>query len=251
VGQTGQQTQMASAGLRVEDRMDGASNFCPWRERISLVLEENGLLEIAKGKVAAPTDPVQLTAHTKKHVKARRILLDGVKDHIIPHLSSKKTAKEMWEAMVKLYQSDNQSRKMLLREKLRSTKMAKGESVFTYLTKLTQIQDELAAVRETVDETELVRSRTALNGFTKQWDVFVRGVIAREKLPNWERLQDDFTEEELQVDASQASQSKSEEENVALHTKKSSGAGGSRDMGKVRCFEVCMSQNWPLCQQVS
>jgi hypothetical protein len=39
------------------------------------------------------------------------------------------------------------------------------------------------------------------------------------------------------VDASRASQSKSEEEeNVALHAKKSSGAGGSRDMGKVRCF---------------
>jgi hypothetical protein len=37
-------------------------------------------------------------------------------------------------------------------------------------------------------------------------------------------------------DASQASRQKSEEENVALHAKKSSGAGGSRDMGKVRCI---------------
>jgi hypothetical protein len=50
-------------------------------------------------------------------------------------------------------------------------------------------------------------------------------------------LWDDFTQEELRVDASQASQSKSEEEeNVALHAKKNSGAGGSRDMGKMRCF---------------
>jgi hypothetical protein len=89
---------------------------------------------------------------------------------------------------------------MLLREKLRSTKMAKGESVVSYLTKFTQIRDELAAVGETVDETELVR--IALNGFTKQWDVFVRGVVAREKLPDWERLWDDFTQEELRVDAS-------------------------------------------------
>jgi hypothetical protein len=161
--------------------------------------------------------------------------VDGVKDHIIPHLSGKKTTKDMWEALVKLYQSDNQSRKMLLREKLRSTKMAKGESVVTYLTKFTQIRDELAAVGEKVDETELVR--TTLNGFTKQWEVFVRGVVAREKLPDWERLWDDFTQEELRVDASQASQPKSEEEeNVALHAKKSSGAGGSRDMSKVRCF---------------
>jgi hypothetical protein len=60
---------------------------------------------------------------------------------------------------------------MLHREKLRSTKMAKGESVVTYLTKFTQIRDELATVGETVDEIEMVR--IVLNGFTKQWDVFV------------------------------------------------------------------------------
>jgi hypothetical protein len=98
---------MASANLRFKDRLDGASNFCPWRERISLVLEENGLLEITRDKVAAPADPVQLAAHKKKDVKARRIIVDGVKDHIIPHLSGKKIAKDMWEALVKLYQSDN------------------------------------------------------------------------------------------------------------------------------------------------
>jgi hypothetical protein len=38
------------------------------------------------------------------------------------------------------------------------------------------------------------------------------------------------------VDAFHASQPESEEENVALHTKKSNGSRGSRDMGKVRCF---------------
>jgi hypothetical protein len=35
--------------------------------------------------------------------------------------------------------------------------------------------------------------RTTLNGFTKQWEVFVHGVVAQEKLPDWERLWDDFT----------------------------------------------------------
>jgi hypothetical protein len=44
-----------------------------------------------------------LGAHAKKDVKARRILVDGVKDHIIPHLYGKKIAKDMWEALVKLY----------------------------------------------------------------------------------------------------------------------------------------------------
>jgi hypothetical protein len=186
VWETEQQTQMVSAGLRFEGRLDGASNFCPWRERIGLVLEENGLLEIVEGKVATPTDAVQLVSHKKKNVKARRIIVNGVKDHNIPHLSGKNIAKDMWEALLKLYQSDNQSRQMLLREKLRSTKMAKGELVVTYLTKFTQIRDELAVVGEAVDKTKLVR--TALNGFTKKWEVFFRKVVAQEKLSDWERL---------------------------------------------------------------
>jgi hypothetical protein len=96
-----------------------------------------GYWKLSEGKVATPNDPVELASHAKKDVKARRILVDGVKDHIIPHFSRKKTTREMWEALVKLYQSDNQSRKMLLKEKIRSTKMAKGELVVTYLTKFT------------------------------------------------------------------------------------------------------------------
>jgi hypothetical protein len=102
---------MANAGLRFEDRLEGASNFSPWRERIALVLEEQGLWEFVEGTPVPPADPTQLAAHIRKDVKARRIIIDGVKDHIIPHLSGKKTTKEMWESLTKLYQSDNQSRK--------------------------------------------------------------------------------------------------------------------------------------------
>jgi len=104
---------------------------------MALILEKQGLLKIVEEKAVAPTDPVHRAAHNKKDVKARRIIVDGVKVHIIPHLFGKKTSKNMWKALMKLYQSDNQSGKMLLREKLRSTKMAKGESVVTYLTKFT------------------------------------------------------------------------------------------------------------------
>jgi hypothetical protein len=59
---------------------------------------------------------------------------------------------------------------MLLRETLRSTNMARGDSVATYPTKFTRIRDEMEVVGEIVDETELVR--TTLNGFNKQWNVF-------------------------------------------------------------------------------
>jgi hypothetical protein len=55
---------------------------------------------------------------------------------------------------------------MVLREKLKGIKMTKAENVTTYLTKITQVWDELGVVGEVVADSELVR--TALNGMTKQ-----------------------------------------------------------------------------------
>ena len=83
---------------------------------------------------------------------------------------------------------------MVLQEWMHNTKMAKREGVVHYLMRLTHIRDELGAVgSKTVDEKLF---RIALNGFSKPWDTFVKGVVAREKLPDWQRLWDDFVQEE-------------------------------------------------------
>jgi hypothetical protein len=41
--------------------------------------------------------------------------------------------------------------------------------------------------------------RTTLNNFTKPWGSFVRGIVAREVMPTWERLWDDFVQEETEM----------------------------------------------------
>jgi hypothetical protein len=64
----------------------------------------------------------------------------------------------------------NENKVMALRKQLCGTKMAKGEGVIPYLTRITQIRDELAAVGEKTEDLELVW--IALDGFTKSWDVF-------------------------------------------------------------------------------
>jgi hypothetical protein len=58
-----------------------------------------------------------------------------------------------------------------------------------------QVKDELAAVGEVIMDSEL--ERIALNGFTKEWEVFVKCVVGCEHLPDWSRLWDDFTKEEF------------------------------------------------------
>jgi hypothetical protein len=112
------------------------------------------------------TNLIYLDLHEVKEAKSQRIILDGVKDHLIPHLVEKKTTKEMWDALKNLYEVKNENLKMALKDKLHDTKMGKGESVSSYLTQVSQVKDELAAVGEVISDSKLVR--LALKGFTKE-----------------------------------------------------------------------------------
>jgi hypothetical protein len=105
------------------------------------------------------------------------------------------STKDMWAALGSLYQSKNENRIMVLQKRLQGTKMAKGEGVIPYLTRLTQIRDALGAVGSKTEDSELVH--IALNGFSKPWDSFVRGIVSREKLLESQRLWDDFVQEEI------------------------------------------------------
>jgi hypothetical protein len=98
--------------LRVEDRLDGAANFSSWKERIVLLLHECGLWDIVEksqtNPVMMPTNATLLEAYTKENIKTKRIILDAIKDHVIPHVTRKTNAYEMWESLTKLYQSSNE-----------------------------------------------------------------------------------------------------------------------------------------------
>lgn len=85
--------EIATIGFRYEDRMECASNYNLWNARVTLVMLENGLWEFANTIVTPPTDPKDLDAHNLKDVKAKKIILEVVKGHLIPH--KKKSTKAM------------------------------------------------------------------------------------------------------------------------------------------------------------
>ena len=60
---------------------------------------------------------------------------------------------------------------------------------------MAQVKDELAVVGDIIPDSELVR--IALKGFAKKWELFVKCIVGREKLPNWSKLWDDFALEEI------------------------------------------------------
>ena len=56
-------------------------------------------------------------------MKAKIIISDSIKDHLIPHVSSLKNPKQMFDALSQLYEGKNINRKMTLRTQLKNVKM--------------------------------------------------------------------------------------------------------------------------------
>jgi hypothetical protein len=154
-----------STSMRLEDRLNGENNFRSWKHRV-LILEENELLDHIMQMLPEPEEEDAKAKFRKNEVKAKRILTDSIKDHLIPNVSKLKTPKEMFDALSRLYENKNTSRKLTLRHQLRNVTMNKPETIANYFMRISQIKDQLAAIGDQVEDVELVT--TALNGFAPE-----------------------------------------------------------------------------------
>jgi hypothetical protein len=96
---------MASSILvRVEDRLEGATNFNVWKLRITNILQEHDLEQYVTTMVEEPTNNVGRATFKKIQAKANRIIFDSVKDSIMPTMTSLMTAKDCMDTLVNLYE---------------------------------------------------------------------------------------------------------------------------------------------------
>ena len=83
-------------------------------------MDDNGFLEYINGDVVKLTKyDAENLVQWKKHVtKVRRIVLEGVHDHIVSNIHGKETHFTMWKALTKLFKNSIDHRKLALKEKL-------------------------------------------------------------------------------------------------------------------------------------
>ena len=108
---------------QLEDNIGGNDNFQAWKYIISLILEENELDQFIIGEVLEPKGDEAQDYHKRIMAKAKRIIPDSIKDHIIPHVSSLKTPKEVYDALTKMFEGKNINQKMNLRNQLKNAKI--------------------------------------------------------------------------------------------------------------------------------
>ena len=104
------------ACIRYEDWLEGISKYLQWKFKMSAILKDNKIWRFFNSIVVVPTTyPIYLDLHKRKEAKYQMLILDGVKESLIPHLAEKKTTKEIWDALKNLYEAKNETRKMALR----------------------------------------------------------------------------------------------------------------------------------------
>ena len=67
--------------------------------------------------------------HKKNFVKAKRIIVDSIKDHLIPQVYSLKTPKEMFWFLDQLFEGKNVNRKMTSRNQVKNVNIQNAKSI--------------------------------------------------------------------------------------------------------------------------
>ena len=210
---------MALHGVRDQNRLDGASNFAVWKARILSVLDRNRVKNFTLKVISVLVDPNDNDKYKEAMARTKCIILDGVKDHVVPHIAEKETTVEMWEALKNLYQHTFVHRRMVLENQMRSYQMKKGKPIGTFFRGLNEIRDQSTSIGTMPDQELMVR--TSLNAVPEDWEVFVQSLLGRSNLLDWQELWAALRQEEIRRLSKAWSNSKGvrikeEEEDAAL-----------------------------------
>ena len=108
---------------KLDEKLEGVDNFRAWKYRVMLILKEHDLEGFIEVDIPEPEGDKAKAKHKKSLMKAKRIIVDSIKDHLIPHVSSLRTPKEMFDVLSHLYKGNKINQKMMLRTQLKNVKM--------------------------------------------------------------------------------------------------------------------------------
>jgi hypothetical protein len=114
------------------------------------------------------------------------IIVDSVKDHLIPYISHIDSSKNVCDTLTNLFSVRNIGQAMSLKNELCDMKMNDDDSITSYFVIISLLRDQLQAIEEIISEKELVN--IVLNGIPKAWDAFVASINIRKEYPTFEEL---------------------------------------------------------------
>jgi hypothetical protein len=97
---------------------------CYYITRLQVTLEKDDLLNVVTKNLPDTTTDEENEIRREEDVKARKIIIYSVRDHLLPRIANLKTTYEM------------SLRSLTLKGQLQNTKMTKGDIVATFFMKI-------------------------------------------------------------------------------------------------------------------
>jgi putative lipoic acid-binding regulatory protein len=117
-------------------------------------------------------------------INSMSIIVDSIKDHLIPYISHHDSSKKMYDSLTNLFLVRNIGKVMSLKNELCDMKMSDDDNITSYLVRISQLRDQLQAIEEIISEKELVN--IVLNGLPKTWDAVAARMNTRKEYPTFE-----------------------------------------------------------------
>jgi putative lipoic acid-binding regulatory protein len=156
-------------------------------------LAKNKVLDIVKGKIMEPQfeegkekEPQNVAVMEKckdNDINSMSIIVDSIKDHLIPYISHLDSSKKMYNALTNLFSVRNIGQVMSMKNELRDMKMNDDDNITSYIVRISQLRDQLQAIEEIISEKELIN--IVLNGHPKTWDAFAASMNTRKEYPTF------------------------------------------------------------------
>ena len=91
----------------------------------------------------------------KGEIRAQRILIESIKDSLIPYVSKLKTAKEIYEKVVELFFMITAGEAISLKQELYKMKLSREEGITSYFMRIFEIRDQLQELGEVMSDSEM------------------------------------------------------------------------------------------------
>ena len=79
-------------------------------------------------------------------INAMSVIVDSIKDHLIPYISHIDSSKKMYNALTNLFSIRNIGQVMSLKNELCDTNMTKDDTIASKFVNISQLRDQLKAI---------------------------------------------------------------------------------------------------------
>jgi len=222
------------------NKLVGTTNFLAWKKRIDLLLKENELLDLIKGNTTIPVkeQTQALAKYNKAETRAQRILIESIKDSLIPYVSKFETSKEIYDKLIELLSVSTVGEVISLRNDLYKMKISK-EGIVANFMKIFEMRDQLQELGEVMSDRE--KAIVVLNALPEDWGNFTSSIYAKKEATPLSELWSLFKIEETGLKGKDDVGSKKQAFATMAKRKGKFGKFGprgtsNRDMSKVQCF---------------